>query len=62
LLADEPTGSLDSASAGRALDLLASLRDRRGMTVIVVSHDPAVADRADRVVHLVDGQVVPAGP
>ncbi|MBV8432350.1 MAG: ABC transporter ATP-binding protein [Solirubrobacterales bacterium] len=61
LLADEPTGSLDSRSAGRALDLLASLRDRRGMTVIVVSHDPAVADRADRVVHLVDGQVVQAG-
>jgi putative ABC transport system ATP-binding protein len=58
LLADEPTGSLDSESAGRALDLLASLRDRLGMTVIVVSHDPAVADRADRVVHLVDGRVV----
>lgn len=60
LLADEPTGSLDSVSAGRALDLLASLRDRRGMTVVVVSHDPAVADRADRVVHLVDGRVVDA--
>ena len=58
LLADEPTGSLDSESAGRALDLLASLRDRYGMTVIVVSHDPAVADRADRVVHLVDGLVM----
>ncbi|HTX31882.1 MAG TPA: ABC transporter ATP-binding protein [Solirubrobacteraceae bacterium] len=58
LLADEPTGSLDSASARRALDLLASLRDHHGMTVIVVSHDPAVADRADRVVHLVDGRVV----
>lgn len=57
LLADEPTGSLDSRSAERALDLLASLRDRYGMTVIVVSHDPAVADRADRVVHLVDGLV-----
>jgi putative ABC transport system ATP-binding protein len=57
LLADEPTGSLDSDSAGRALALLASLRDRYGMTVIVVSHDPAVADRADRIVHLVDGRV-----
>jgi putative ABC transport system ATP-binding protein len=57
LLGDEPTGSLDSRSAGRALDLLAALRDRLGMTVIVVSHDPAVAARADRVVHLVDGQV-----
>jgi putative ABC transport system ATP-binding protein len=58
LLADEPTGSLDSVSAARALALLASLRDRHGMTVVVVSHDPAVADRADRVVHLVDGRVV----
>lgn len=60
LLADEPTGSLDSHSASRVLDLLASLRDRHGMTVIVVSHDPEVAARADRVVHLVDGQVVDA--
>jgi putative ABC transport system ATP-binding protein len=57
LLADEPTGALDSVSSQRALDLLADLRERRGMTVIVVSHDPAVADRANRVVHLVDGQV-----
>ncbi len=62
LLADEPTGSLDSHSAGRALDLLSSLRDRHGMTVIVVSHDPAVAARTDRVVHLVDGQVVDQMP
>jgi ABC-type lipoprotein export system ATPase subunit len=58
LLADEPTGSLDSVTSARALDLLASLRDRHGMTVIVVSHDPEVARRADRVVHLVDGRVV----
>jgi len=57
LLADEPTGALDSESAKRALDLLARLRELHGMTVIVVSHDPAVADRADRVVHIVDGQV-----
>ena len=58
LPADEPTGALDSESAQRALDLLARLRELHGMTVIVVSHDPAVADRADRVVHIVDGQVV----
>jgi len=58
LLADEPTGALDSHSAARALDLLGMLRDRHGMTVVVVSHDPAVADRADRVVRLVDGRVV----
>ncbi len=58
LLADEPTGALDSASAGRALDLLETLRERHGMTVIVVSHDDSVAARADRVVHIVDGRVV----
>jgi ABC-type lipoprotein export system ATPase subunit len=58
LLADEPTGALDSDSSKRALDLLSSLRDRHGMTVVVVSHDAAVAARADRVVQLVDGRVV----
>jgi putative ABC transport system ATP-binding protein len=57
LLADEPTGALDSASANRALDLLATLCERHGMSVIVVSHDVAVADRPDRVLHLVDGRI-----
>jgi putative ABC transport system ATP-binding protein len=57
LLGDEPTGALDSASGKRALDLLAAVRKRYGMTVIVVSHDVAVSERADRVVHLVDGRV-----
>ncbi len=59
LLADEPTGALDSASGERALDLLGEARKRRGMTLIVVSHDDAVAARADRVVQLVDGRVAP---
>ena len=58
LLADEPTGALDSGSAARALDLLASMREAHGMTVLIVSHDAEVAKRADRVVHLVDGRVV----
>ncbi len=60
LLADEPTGALDSVSSQRALDLLVALRERRGMTVIIVSHDPAVAERASRVLHLIDGQVTVA--
>jgi putative ABC transport system ATP-binding protein len=60
LLADEPTGALDSASSERALDLLAALRRRYGLTVIVVSHDPVVADRADRVLGLIDGHVTDA--
>ena len=57
LLADEPTGALDSVSGARALDLLAAIRDRHGMTVVVVSHDAAVAERADRVMRLVDGAI-----
>jgi putative ABC transport system ATP-binding protein len=60
LLADEPTGALDSKSGARALDLLATLQRRYGMTVLVVSHDTAVAERADRLVRLVDGRVVGA--
>jgi putative ABC transport system ATP-binding protein len=58
LLADERTGALDSASGKRALDLLATARERHGITVLVVSHDVAVTERGDRVVPLVDGQVV----
>jgi putative ABC transport system ATP-binding protein len=57
LLADEPTGALDSASSNRVLGLMAAVRERRGMTLIVASHDTAVTERADRVVHIVDGRV-----
>jgi putative ABC transport system ATP-binding protein len=58
LLADEPTGSLDSESARRVLDLLAAVRGRRGMTMLVVTYDRAVAERADKVLHLLDGRLV----
>jgi putative ABC transport system ATP-binding protein len=58
LLADEPTGSLDSESARRVLDLLAAVRRRRGMTMLVVTYDRAVAERADKVLHLFDGRLV----
>ena len=57
LLADEPTGALDSAAGERVLDLLARMRERHGMTLIIASHDPAVPARADRVVHLIDGRL-----
>ena len=57
LLADEPTGSLDSASVGHVLDLLRELRDRESTTIVVVTHDPIVAAAADRVIHLLDGRV-----
>ena len=55
LLADEPTGAVDSVTSQRVLDLLAEVRARRGMTVIVVSYDPQVGARADRMVTVTDG-------
>ncbi|MGA2319180.1 MAG: ABC transporter ATP-binding protein [Solirubrobacteraceae bacterium] len=58
LLADEPTGALDSSSSERVLDLLFSLRDRLGMTMLVVSYDRAVGARADRTITLIDGQLL----
>jgi lipoprotein-releasing system ATP-binding protein len=60
LLADEPTGNLDRKTGDAILDSLADLRDRLGLTIIMVTHDRHVADRADRVIELVDG-VVRAG-
>lgn len=57
LLADEPTGSLDSHAVGRVLELLDQLRSRQEVTVVVVTHDDHVAAAADRVVHLRDGRV-----
>jgi putative ABC transport system ATP-binding protein len=57
LLADEPTGNLDSVSSRQIIDLLRDLVDRHQQTVVVVTHDPEVAQRADRVVHLRDGKI-----
>jgi ABC-type lipoprotein export system ATPase subunit len=57
LIADEPTGELDAATAREVLDLIAELTREEGGTALVVSHDPASAERADRVVHVRDGRV-----
>jgi putative ABC transport system ATP-binding protein len=59
LLADEPTGSLDSESTQRVLDLLEAARERRGMTLLVVTYEPLIGRRADRVLHMRDGRLVP---
>ena len=59
LLADEPTGSLDTAATERVLALVEASRARRGMTMLIVTYDAAVAARADRVLHMRDGRLVP---
>ena len=56
LLADEPTGNLDTASGKQILDLLDRMNDE-GITLVVVTHDPNVARRADRIIVLVDGRI-----
>jgi putative ABC transport system ATP-binding protein len=58
LLADEPTGNLDSATGEEIVQLLLALRRQRGMTVIVATHDSAIASRCDRIVRFLDGRVV----
>ncbi len=57
VLADEPTGNLDAASTAIVLEMLMQVPARHGSTVIVVTHDDAVAGLADRTLHLVDGQI-----
>lgn len=57
ILADEPTGNLDSKSGAEILDVFQALNRDRGITVVVVTHDPGVASRARRIVHLLDGRI-----
>ena len=58
LLADEPTGSLDSVSVDRVLALFRHLRAERAVTIVMVTHDQAVAAAADRIVAMSDGRIV----
>jgi putative ABC transport system ATP-binding protein len=60
LLADEPTGALDTDNSARVLDLLDEIRARRGTSVVIVTHDPAVAERSDRTLYMLDGRIVEA--
>jgi putative ABC transport system ATP-binding protein len=57
LLCDEPTGHLDSDTAGRVLDLLWALRERFGFALVLATHDPGVAGRCERQIELADGRV-----
>jgi ABC-type lipoprotein export system ATPase subunit len=57
LLADEPTGNLDSHTGGEIIELLKSLRPEKNMTLVIATHDAKVAASAPRVIELVDGQI-----
>jgi putative ABC transport system ATP-binding protein len=61
IVADEPTGDLDAKSAEEILDLLEELRQALFKTILLVTHDPRAAQRADRVLHLDKGQLVEGG-
>jgi putative ABC transport system ATP-binding protein len=55
---DEPTGALDSQTANGIIDLLRDLNEREGLTLVLVTHDPGVGDRCDRIVRMRDGTIV----
>jgi putative ABC transport system ATP-binding protein len=61
LLADEPTGALDSANGEQIVELLQGVRDQRGTTVILVTNDPDVAAAADRILRIRDGRIEDGG-
>ncbi len=62
VLADEPTGNLDTESANEVFELMRRFHRERGTTFLIVTHDPRIAARSDRSVELVDGAVVYDGP
>ncbi|MEK7485520.1 MAG: ABC transporter ATP-binding protein [Planctomycetota bacterium] len=58
ILADEPTGSLDTETGSEIIELLLSLAHHEKKTLIIVTHNPAIAQRADRIIEIVDGKIV----
>ena len=57
ILADEPTGNLDSRSGEEIISILSSLHSEQGITLVMVTHDPNIADHCQRTIHIKDGQV-----
>jgi putative ABC transport system ATP-binding protein len=60
LLADEPTGNLDTVTGAHIIDLLFTLSAARGTTLLLITHDRDLAMRCDRIVHMADGRIVEA--
>jgi len=58
LLADEPTGNLDSENAHSVLELIIRLQQEQGRTMVLVTHDPTIAERAGRILRMKDGRIV----
>jgi lipoprotein-releasing system ATP-binding protein len=62
VLADEPTGNLDTKSADVVFDMLREVNRASGTTFLIVTHDPRLAQRCDRIIELVDGSIVADRP
>ncbi len=62
LLADEPTGNLDTTTTAEIMGLLTRLNKERGLTIVMVTHEPEVAAYASRIIEFVDGRIVQDGP
>ncbi|MCZ7568286.1 MAG: ABC transporter ATP-binding protein [Ardenticatenaceae bacterium] len=58
ILADEPTGNLDSKSGEELMDLFRELHEEHGLTIVMVTHDPEIGAQCERIVHIRDGQIV----
>lgn len=57
LLADEPTGNLDSKAGRNVMEALEAIHHQQGLTIVMVTHDPGIADRADRAIRMLDGRM-----
>lgn len=58
LLADEPTGALDSVTSREVMDLFHRLHHEQGVTIVLITHNPALAEESDRIIHISDGRVI----
>jgi putative ABC transport system ATP-binding protein len=57
VMADEPTGNLDTTSGDEIMEILLKLNKEQGTTLIIVTHDPEIAEQAQRIIHIRDGMV-----
>ena len=58
ILADEPTGNLDNENSAEVMKLLKTMNEKYGITILIVTHSDAVAEQAQRVIAIADGQIV----